>query len=61
MSNIRRCRYCNKILPKGSWFFCPDREYPKPSSCTRRFEEEWGDILDEADRLLQIMRIYKPV
>lgn len=57
----RHCRYCNKILPKGYRFFCPDRSYPKQSSCTRKFEEEYGNFLDEVGRLKEIKRLYKAV
>jgi len=61
MSKVRRCRYCSKVLPEGYRFFCPDRDYPKPSSCTRKFEEEYGDFLDEVGHLKEIKRLYKSI
>ena len=57
----RYCRYCGKKLPKGSWFFCRDREYPKPSSCTRKFEIEYGEAMDDLEHDLVLMKLYKAV
>lgn len=57
----RKCRYCGRELTKGNWFFCQDVEYPKPSSCTRKFEAEYGEWLDEVDWIEEINKMYKGV